>query len=218
MNKLGLMSLITLGLACTALSCPAKAAEKDVSGKYCENFIHQTEVDKAPGAPCEAPAFIRDLDQTCVTDRVATDYLQLDVKDDGTLDFAFSLWFPPYAHYCGMSGNAQRSKDGWTYQSNISAKSYQSRCILNFKNDEENNRISISNDPDATCHTMCGFHTNLGFLHFPKSLKEANRPDDRAFELGYYMELEENGGPTCSGEANRYPEETLVEKYIPQTR
>jgi hypothetical protein len=207
--------ILGAALIVTLLGSTQAQAQSGISGKYCEKFTHLTEAIKAPDGSCPEPAFIRKSDGLCVQKATAEDYLQLNEKEDGSLGFAFSLWYPPYAHYCAIIGTAQKSKEGWTYQENMSNSSDLNRCILNFK--DEDGMIKISNDVDARCKTMCGFHTDLGFLNVPKSLKKSDTPDQQAFNYSHYMELPENGGPTCDEDAKSYPEETEIEKHIPVT-
>lgn len=209
-----LIGLLIGSAALTGSAISAWAQENDnISGKYCEKFIHLAEALKRPNEPCEAPAFIRREDLLCVQEREAEDYLQLNLNEDGSLNFAFSLWYPPHTHYCSIIGTALPSKDGWTYQENMAADSDFSRCILNFK--DEDDMIKISNDIDARCKIMCGYHTDLQYLNVPKSLKKADTPDQYAFDYGYYMALPEDGGPVCNERAKRFPDDTKIEKYVP---
>lgn len=185
-----------------------------ITGKYCEKYSRPVAMDNLPNTPCEAPAYIRKLDRSCVIERVTEDYVQLKQNDDGSLDFALSLWYPPYTDYCGIVGHASPAPDGgWIYQDDMNSDSDYVRCTLHIK--DKGDQIEFTNDPDATCRSKCGFHVNLTYLYIPKVLKKSDQPDDMAFDESYYMIMPDNGGPTCDEQVRRYPGQTLIKKYVP---
>lgn len=196
-------------LLITILHPKSGFAQETITGKYCEKYKHYTEIIKEDNAPCEEPAFIRKGDLRCVTERTTTDYLNLRLNEDGSLEFALSLWFPPHAHYCGITGQAQPTNEGWVFQENMAGKSDDSRCILNITHDD--NKITFKNDLSATCKNWCGYYGNLNHIEFPRNLREATEVMDDVFSYEYYMVLEEHGGPSCKENA-KFSENVTVKK------